>query len=60
MSSFRRLLDVHPDGTREIFHWNASDHTFAIEYTNNLDMTFTAVREEGADTGGWKIGRAHV
>jgi len=57
MSSFRRVLETHPDGMQEVFHWNEATRSFAIEYLQNIDLTLTAAREEGADTGGWNKAR---
>jgi hypothetical protein len=57
MSSLRRLLEVHPDGMREIFHWDEPTRTFAIEYQQDVGRVLTAAREESADTGGWSPSR---
>lgn len=57
MSSFRRMLEVHPDGMQEIFHWSEPDRQFAIEYRQDGDAAVTAAREKAADTGGWSKSR---
>ena len=51
--SFRRLLERHPDGMEEWFHWDEPSHTFAIERRQNIDYILDAVKEESATTGGW-------
>lgn len=53
----RRLLERHPDGMEEWFHWSEADRQFAIEYRQPLDEMFTRIREESADTGGWSKSR---
>jgi hypothetical protein len=58
--SFRRVLEVHPDGMQEVFHWSAPDRQFAIEYTYpmaNYEQTLTYVKDKAADTGGWSKSR---
>jgi hypothetical protein len=57
MSSFRRVLERHPDGTVEVFHWDDAARRFAIEYVQNVGKTIEAVKEEAAETGGWTPGR---
>ena len=54
----RRLLELHPDGTEEWFHWSEADRQFAIEYRHpDMDSVVTRAREESADTGGWSKSR---
>jgi hypothetical protein len=54
----RRLLEIHPDGMQEWFHWSEADRSFAIEYVEpDLDALLTRAREESADTGGWSKSR---
>jgi len=51
--SFSRLLERHPDGMEEWFHWDEPSHTFAISIRQSIDNVLTMVREQSADTGGW-------
>ena len=53
----RRLLEIHPDGMEEWFHWSEADRSFSIEYRQPLGDVFTRIREESADTGGWSPSR---
>lgn len=53
----RRLLEIHPDGMEEWFHWDHATRSFTIEYKQPLGDLLTRTREESADTGGWSKSR---
>lgn len=49
----RRVLDVHPDGLTEVFHWDESEKRFAIEYKQDAEPTVNLAKAIDSETGGW-------
>lgn len=53
----RRLIERHPDGTEEWFHWDDGERKFHIEYKNDVQPQLDRMKEISNTTGGWSKSR---